>query len=65
MPKYPSITVKLSGKDGNAFGILGSMFKALKAAKVDPAEIDIFETEATNGDYNHLLQTCMKWVTVE
>jgi hypothetical protein len=24
-----------------------------------------FQTEATSGDYDHLLRTCMKWVEVE
>ena len=27
-------------------------------------EIDDFSKEATSGNYNHLLQTCMKWVNV-
>lgn len=27
-------------------------------------EIDQFRKEATSGDYDHLLQTCMRWVDV-
>jgi len=26
--------------------------------------VDDFRIEAMSGDYNHLLQTCMKWVEV-
>ena len=63
--KYPEITVRLIGQDGNAFAILGRVQKALRLAKVDKVEIDEFMADATDGDYNHLLQTVMKWVNVE
>jgi hypothetical protein len=63
MPKY-DIPVKLVGTDGNAFALMGKVSKALKANKVPQAEIDQFYNEATSGDYNHLLVTCMKWVDV-
>lgn len=63
-PRFPNITVKLVGKDGNAFAILGAVSKALRKASVAQADVDAFFTEATAGDYNHLLQTCMLWVEV-
>lgn len=62
--KYPDVTVPLSGQDGNAFAILGRTQRALRNAGVDEAEIDAYFTEATNGDYDHLLQTTMRWVDV-
>lgn len=62
--KYPDIKVKLVGRDGNAFAILGAVQAALKKGKVPPDAIKKFQTEAMSGDYNHLLSTCMKWVTV-
>lgn len=64
-PKYPNITVKLIGTDGNAFAILGKVTRALRLAKVDKAEVDAYMAEATAGDYDHLLGTTMKWVEVE
>lgn len=64
-PKYPDITVRLVGEDGNAFAILGAVKKALKRGGVDPAECDAFFDEATSGDYDDLLQTAMRWVNVE
>lgn len=63
--KYPDITVRLIGEDGNAFFILGKVQRALRRARVDEAEIAEFMTEATSGDYNRLLATVMDWVEVE
>jgi hypothetical protein len=64
-PKYPDITVKLVGQDSNAFVLLGLINQALRKAKV-PADIrGQFQTEATSGDYDNLLQTAMRWVNVE
>ena len=62
--KYPEIEVQLDGTDGNAFALIGKVQKALKEAEVSKEELDEFFNEATSGDYNHLLQTCMEWVNV-
>tara|TARA_Y100000310_G_C20355380_1_gene656392 strand:+ start:519 stop:734 length:216 start_codon:yes stop_codon:yes gene_type:complete len=62
--KYPEIEVELVGTDGNAFALIGKVQKALKEAEVSKEELDEFFNEATSGDYNHLLQTCMAWVNV-
>lgn len=62
--KYPDITVQLTGNDGNAFHILGRVGKALKRGGVSKEQVEAFTEEATSGDYDHLLQTCMKWVNV-
>ncbi|MCK9597643.1 MAG: hypothetical protein M0R06_01305 [Sphaerochaeta sp.] len=64
-PKYPNVKVKLSGEDGNAFAILGRVTGAMKRAGIDKAERDLFMEEAMAGDYDNLLQVCMKWVEVE
>lgn len=63
--RYPDISVALTGGDGNAFFILGKIRRALKNANVPQSEIDAFFSEATSGDYDHLLRTCMKWVNVD
>jgi hypothetical protein len=62
-PRYPDICVQLSGEDGNAFAILGRTTRALRQAELAQAEIDQYYAEATSGDYDHLLQTTMRWVT--
>ena len=55
--------VKLVGEDGNAYAILARVNKALKRAGLN-AEAKEFMAEATKGDYDHLLQTAMKYVEV-
>lgn len=62
-PKFPDVQVQLSGEDGNGFFIVARVRKALERAGHREAEVEFF-TEATSGDYDHLLQTCMRWVTV-
>ena len=65
MAKFDT-TVQLSGVvNGNAFAILGAMQGALKKAGATKEQVDEFYAEATSGDYDHLLQTCMKWVNVQ
>ncbi len=65
MPKYPDITVQLTGKDGNAFNILGIYLQAMRRAELSQEERDAFQAEATSGNYDHLLATCMEWFNVE
>jgi len=70
--KYPEIEVEISGQNGNAFVIIGLVKKALEKGLAErnmhpreiQAECDKFYVEATSGNYNKLLQTCIKWVTI-
>ncbi len=69
--KYPQIQVQLTGRDGNAFAVIGTVMGSLRRAKddegkrlVSDSQIDEFIEECESGDYDHLLQTCMKWVDV-
>ena len=64
MAKYPNIKVKLVGQNGNAFNLLGLVSRAMKKNKVAPDEVTAFMKEAMSGDYDHLLDTCVKWVEV-
>lgn len=63
--KYPDITVRLVGQDGNAFHILGRCRAAMKKAHLSTEEINEFTKQATSGDYHHLLATCVEWFNVE
>lgn len=63
-PKYPDIQVQFTGEDGNALAIIGAVRKALRRAGADYAELNMFMAEATAGDYDGLLRTVMRWVTV-
>jgi hypothetical protein len=58
-------TVKLVGEDGNAFSIMGRVRKALMQAGADQEYIDRYLSEATSGDYDHLLAVSMEYVDVE
>ena len=59
--RYPEVQVRLSGRDGNAFAILGHCQRAARKAYLPEDEIKAFVGEAKSGDYNHLLTTCMRW----
>jgi hypothetical protein len=58
-------TVKLTGHDGNAFSIMGRVKKALMRTGADKEYIDQYLSEATSGDYDHLLFVSMEYVDVE
>ena len=62
--KYPHITVALTGHDGNAFVILSRYRKAAREAGLSDGEIATFVAEAMSKDYDHLLQTAMRWFEV-
>ena len=63
MEPITNVEVELIGKDGNAYAILGEVRKALKKAGHGDL-VEEYTKEATSGDYNHLLQTTVKYVIV-
>jgi len=63
-PKYPDVEVQLVGQDGNAFAILSRVTRALKAGGAPQEEVDKFWDEATDGNYDDLLNTVRQWVVV-
>ena len=63
--KYPEITVKIVGVNGNAFNILGICTREMKRHNLPKSEIDTFMTEATRGNYDNLLCVVMNWFNVE
>jgi hypothetical protein len=54
--------MQLTGEGDNAFAILGRATRALRAAGLGKDAIEQYCAEATSGDYDHLLQTTMRWV---
>lgn len=64
-PRYPDITVQLSGNDGNAFSIIARISKALRRGEVPAEEIAMYQAESRSGDYDNVLTTAMRWVNVE
>ena len=63
--RQTGIRVKLVGTDGNAWALIGRVSQALRRGGQSKEFIDAFVKEATSGDYNHLLCTCMKVCEVE
>ena len=63
--KYPEVKVKLVGEDGNAFAIMARVIKGLKSAGVSAEEIAQYQQESMSGDYDNLLRTAMRWVSVK
>lgn len=55
------VRMRLVGKDGNAFFLLGAFTHAARRQKWTEAEIKSVCDEATSGDYDHLLQTLMRF----
>ncbi len=62
--KYPDIEVKLIGEDGNAFAIMGRVQRALKDNGVPKEEINEYLDESKSGDYDNLIVTATRWVSV-
>jgi len=57
-------TVKLVGENGNAYGIMGRVKRALRSGGADQEYITKYLQESMTGDYDHLLQTALKYVEV-
>ena len=65
-PRIPltNACVQLSGHDGNAFAIVGRVRRAIVQSD-HPELAEAFIRDATAGDYDTLLQACMRYVSVE
>ena len=63
-PRYPDVHVQLTGTDGNAFAIMGTVTRELRRAGVSAEEIEQYHEESMSGDYDNLLVTAMRWVDV-
>ncbi len=61
---YPEVHVRLTGCSGNTGAIMAEVVDGLKSVGASYADITEFRLEALSGDYNHVIQTCFKWVTV-
>lgn len=57
--------LKLSNADGNVFMIIGLVKRAAQKAKWDQEKISSLVSEMMAGDYDNVLQLCMKNFEVE
>lgn len=56
--------LKLVGEDGNAFHILGLARRAMQKAGATKEEQQLYQAEATAGDYDNLLAVTCEWFNV-
>ena len=63
-PSYKP-TINIDEVDGNAFAVLATVQKALKKAGADEEHVRHYLEDAKDGDYDHLLQTSMKYINFE
>lgn len=63
-PKYPNVTVQLTGTDGNAFAIMGRVQAALRKAGATKEELAQYSMDSMSGDYDNLLRAQAKWVNI-
>lgn len=65
MPKYPEVTVKLIGQDGNAFNIIGLVAAALKKAGHKEAAAEFTQRAFDSGSYDEVLRLVRESVAVK
>ena len=59
------VSVKLLGKDGNAFYILGTCMKAMRRAGWNREEVEEFSELCMVVDYDNLLRVVMEYCEVD
>lgn len=62
--KFPDVTVKLVGEDGNAFSIMGRVSAAMRKAGCTKEDVAAYMNEAMSGDYDNLLRITAQTVNV-
>lgn len=64
--KYPFVTCKMVGEDGNAFACIARVRDAMVRSKVlSKAQVIEFTNSAMEGDYDELLVACMRTVNCD
>ena len=63
-PKPPVRLGDLDGPAGNAYNIMARATDALKRAGATPKYVERYFTDATSGDYAHLLSVTRRYVNV-
>jgi hypothetical protein len=64
-PKYPRVKVQLMGPHGGFFPTVAAVQAAMRRAGVPLQDLSNFFQDATAGDEDNLLRTCLRWVDVD
>ena len=62
---YPDVTVQLSGRDGNAFAIIGAVQNAIAKVHGSEAAREYAQEAMESPSYDALLQHAMRTVVVQ
>lgn len=62
--KYPEVKVQLTGEDGNVFGIIGKVTKALRRAGHADGAKAFSDAAFAAESYDAVLRLCMETVDV-
>ena len=65
LANLPRPKVDFSDCNGNAISLVQRTIRALSKAGWTKAQCDAFRKEALSGNYDHVIQTCMKYAEVE
>ena len=65
MPKFPDVTSRLVGEDGNVFNIIGIVSRDLKRAGHIQEAKEFSEKCMNASSYDEVLQISMDYVEVE
>ena len=60
----PRPVVQLTGRDSNAYAIMGACQSALKKAGASKAYIDNYLKDSKSGDYDNLLRVACEYCEV-
>ena len=63
-PKFNDVEVRLTGRDGNAFSIIGAVSRALKKAGYKEGAEEYKKAAFSSSSYNDLLVLTMETVVV-
>ena len=62
--KFKHVVVNMRGVSGNPLVVVGTVMKALARAGASPMELFLFKGNALANNYEHVLATVCRWVTV-
>jgi NAD(P)H-flavin reductase len=61
---FPTVTIDISGPDGNAYYIMGVIQTLLKENGTNEAEIKSVLKDMMSSNYGHLLSVAKKYVNI-
>lgn len=64
-PLFSNVVIDISGPQGNAYCILGTIYQVLHNAGYSKEEIDKIQKDMTSSNYEHLVDVAAKYITIK